>query len=355
MFNVGQRGLTVLTSPRLAQHSELIRRELAGSNLQDHFVVLSSGTTAQTLKGFALSRQALLRNADAVNKHFSLTAQDVWGLSLPSYHIGGLSVLARAFVLGNRVVEFADWNPLEWEASLKKENVTITTVVPTQVYDIVKHKIQAPSGLRYLIVGGDFLSQALEEEALLLGWPVIRTFGMTEICSQLASATSPGEKYLTVLKPHQIQTDSEQRLRVKSECLFTLQFEIGESFSVRHAREFCDENGYFLTQDRVEAQAGTLKPLGRLDDRLKISGRLIDFLELKNQMEKALLSLGYFQKAELAVEDDERLGKKLILYYLSDIHDPHQLARSIAPVKIEEYRQVSSFQRTDLGKLKKHQ
>lgn len=347
--------IRILTSPRFEDQQKSILKNLEPKNLTDHFILLSSGTTSSELKGFALSHHALITNAEAVNSHFALTPNDVWGLSLPSYHVGGLSVLIRAHLLQNRVVEFQDWEPLSWVHTLETEKVTITTVVPTQVYDLVKMNLTAPSHLRYLIVGGDFLSDALEEKAVALGWPVIRTFGMTEVCSQLASAKTTGPKNLDVLSPHHVKTDNNQRLLVKSECLFTLKFIQTDRFKIIEAAELCDKDGYFLSHDRVELHGNTVTPLGRLDDMIKISGRLISLLEMKNLIERATLEQGIFQKAEIAIEEDERKGKKIVLYHLPEVNSPQLLEKYLLPIKIDEFREVTSLQRTDLGKLKKNQ
>lgn len=344
--------------PRLLRHPrfDYIERDLLeglkGYDLKDHFLILSSGTTTQKIKGYALSKKALLANANAVNEHFGLTSNDVWALSLPSFHVGGLSVLLRAQLLGNKVVQTDSWNPLEWVNLLKKEKVTITTVVPTQIFDLVKLKLKSPSSLRYIIVGGDFLSQALESEALKLGWPIIRTFGMTEVCSQLASAkVTKGP--LEILPIHKIHIGSDQRLTVKSEALFTLQFEFQGKITT--ASELSDESGFYLTQDRASFKNGVFKHLGRLDDQVKISGRLVSFNELKDLLSDYTLRNGIFDQVEISLRADNRKGLALVLMHLQSVAAKHleEIERIFLPLKFDEILSVESFQRTDLGKLKK--
>lgn len=345
-------------SPRLLRHPRFdhIEKDLIESlrafDLKEHFLILSSGTTSQKIKGYALSKKALLANANAVNEHFSLTSNDVWALSLPSFHVGGLSVLLRAQLLGNKVVQTDSWNPQEWVNLLENEKVTITTVVPTQIFDLVKLKLKSPTSLRYIIVGGDFLSQALETEALKLGWPIIRTFGMTEVCSQLASAKIPSGS-LEILPIHQIHISEEQRLTVKSQALFTLQFEFQGKITT--ATELCDENGFYLTQDRASFKDGVFKHLGRLDDQVKISGRLISFNELKDLLSDYTLKNGIFDQVEISLKDDSRKGLALVLMHLKTVSPQHleEIVKVFLPLKVDEILSVESFQRTDLGKLKK--
>lgn len=343
----------------LAHHSQMhlaptILKGLKKYDLRHHFILFSSGTTGGDLKGYAISKEALFTNADAVNKHFNLSKKDVWGLSLPIYHVGGLSVLARADLYKNRIIDARSWDPHSW--SKKMEEVTITTVVPTQLYDLVKRQIKPSPHLRYLVVGGDFLSSGLKDAAMKLGWPVIRTFGMSEVCSQLASTLNPKSDELKLLPIHQVKTNEDQRLLVKSEALFTLQFRLGEKLLVETAQELCDQEGFYATSDRAEVFGDTIKHLGRLGDEFKIAGHLVNLNSLKDSLGSFLVEKNLFGQMEFSLEDDERKGKKLVLLslpipslnYLLD-----EFREKINPVKLDDVRIVQSFERTHLGKLKK--
>lgn len=322
-------------------------------DLRHHFILFSSGTTGGALKGYAVSKEALFTNADAVNKHFKLTRSDVSGLSLPTYHIGGLSVLARADLLGNKVIDARKWNPDTWSEKMK--DVSITTVVPTQLYDLVQRKIKPSPALRYIIVGGDLLSAGLKDEAMKLSWPVIRTFGMSEVCSQLASATHTESDDLEILPIHQVKTDENKRLLIKSEALFTLQFKMGEKFEVQLAEELCDSEGFYKTSDRAEISGSTIHHLGRIGDEFKIAGHLVNFNTLRNELSTFLLKHHLYNQMEFSLQDDPRKGKKLVLLTLKTISDENlsEISKLIAPVKIDEVCEVSSFERTALGKLKR--
>lgn len=343
----------LLCHPTQKHLEEDILQKLNPFFLRDHFLLFSSGTTGGDLKGYAVSKKALFANADAVNKHFSLTTDDVWGLSLPIYHIGGLSVLARANLLKNRVIDLRNWNPENWIEQVK--DVTITTIVPTQLYDIVKKGFKAPPSLRYLIVGGDFLSSKLKEEALHLGWPVIRTFGMSELCSQIASSKTPADDNLEILSIHQTSLDG-QTLLVKSPSLFTLEFTMGSNFRVKSLKELSNKDGFFITKDRAEIKGNILNPLGRVSDDIKISGHLVNTNLLRDALAYVLHELGLVGSIELSIEDDARKGKKLTLLTLPGIMSKtleDKLSSALHPIKIDEVREVESFYRTDLGKLKK--
>jgi O-succinylbenzoic acid--CoA ligase len=261
-----------------------------------------------------------------------------------------LSVLARAHLLKNRIVDVRKWDPDSWLE--KMQDVTITTIVPTQLHDLVQRKMKPSPKLRYIIVGGDFLSSKLKEEAIKLGWPVIRTFGMSEVCSQLASARTPESDDLEILPIHEVQSD-EGRLIVKSKALFTLEFLMGGKFKVNTAKEL-SANGFYLTKDRAEVIDNIITPLGRMGDEFKIAGHLVNMNQLKDSLGTFLIENNLFNQMEFSIQDDERKGKKLVLLALPAAKEyTDALKEQIKPVKIDEVTIVDSFERTSLGKLKK--
>jgi O-succinylbenzoic acid--CoA ligase len=343
----------VLCHPDQRKFVPDLLRALAPYDLRNHFILFSSGTSGGVLKGYALSRESLFANAAAVNRHFGLTNDDVWGLSLPVYHVGGLSVLARARLLGNRVIDARGWNPDTWVDRIR--GATVTTIVPTQLFDLVARGIRSPAELRWAIVGGDFLSGALLSEAVALGWPVTRTFGMSEVASQLASATVPGDAPLRVLPLHEVRID-EGQLLVRSPSLFTLQFELGAAVAVTRARDLCTPDGFYRTMDRARLEGDAIVPLGRVGDAIKMGGHLVSVNQLRDELAAFLLPRGRYGQAELTIEDDERKGKRLVLLVLPEAltaAEHAELAARLRPVKIDEVRTVPEFARTALGKLKR--
>lgn len=342
----------IVTHPSLNEARERLRIELADLDFTSHFAIFSSGTSSQKLKGYILSEKAMEGNARAVNDWFSLTSEDVWGLSLPVYHVGGLSVLIRARLLGNRVIDLRKWEPLSWHKSLSQENVTITTIVPTQLYDLVKNNLPSPEKLKKLIVGGDFLPEELETRARFLGWPVIRTYGMTEVCSQLASGKNPGDK-LMLLPIHEVKTSADEILAVKSSSLFTAEFILSEKLKLTFSHDLTDNEGFYKTQDRALIQGNILTPLGRKNDEIKIAGHLTSILTLKDSLAKILLQKGVYGRAEIMVESDERKGNRLVLLHQGlDVSIVKEIEEALRPARVDEIREIGHFSRTDLGKLK---
>ncbi len=344
----------ILTHPNLKEAGQKLREELLSLDFTAHYAIFSSGTSSKELKGYVLSEKALNLNAEAVNTFFGLTKDDIWGLSLPVYHVGGLSVLIRARLLENKVIDLRKWDPTTWHKTLTQEKVTITTIVPTQLYDLVKLNLKSPDSLKKIIVGGDFLPAALETKARDLGWPVIRTYGMTEVGSQLASGRAPGDK-LQILPIHKVRLSPEGLLQVKTPTLFTAVFTLGEKLAIKFARRLCDQDDYYTTQDLVTISNNFLTPRGRINQEIKVAGHLTSLLTLKETLGEVLLRNDAFGKAEILVEPDERKGNRLILSH-TQLSDGliQEITQALEPAVIDEIRSVPEFSRTDLGKLKSH-
>src|SRR2546423_1505125 len=99
----------LLYNPRMpAAQIEAARRVLLSEYpLPGHFWVATSGSTAQVsgqLKWIALSREAVLASARAVNAHLGSDSRDRWLHVLPEFHVGGLGIDARAHLSGAQLI-----------------------------------------------------------------------------------------------------------------------------------------------------------------------------------------------------------------------------------------------------------
>jgi len=340
--------LRIFHHPDLKAQALEVKKVFSHLNLKDHYGIFSSGTSSGSPKGYVHSIDALKANAQAVNEFFSLKSEDIWALSLPDYHIGGLQVLLRAQLSGAKVVDARGWEPVKWNETLRKGGVSVTSIVPTQLYDLVKLSLKPSPSLRYLIVGGDFLSLELEKRAIELGWPLIRTFGMTEAASQIASSTLH-ESALQILPIHELKTSAEETLLIRSPALFSYSFQKEKDWEIRPVS--LDAEGFYKTQDKVLLEGETVIPQGRSGDEFKSKGHLIRLSDLRETLQKYLIEHSLFSKAEIYFAEDERKGKKIVLLHENlETHTIHSLKERLAPVVIDELKSVNKIDRTALGK-----
>lgn len=280
----------------------------------DPMVFETSGSAGE-VKRIVHSRAGLEISAAAVNGWLGVDRTSCWGLALPLCHVGGYGVVVRARLAGCLLEEFAGkWQPgrfVDWLAGCR---VTHTSLVPTQVFDLVASGLGAPAGLRAVVVGGGRLDEATGRRARELGWPVLPSYGLTEAGSQVATAglDELGRPYregpLPVLPIWQLRSGDDGRLWLRGEALF-IGWLVGEE------RRFEARRGeWFETSDLVEiSSGGGIIPLGRADTRIKVLGELVDPLAIERELERIDPAAGWGCRAVVLGLPDERAGHRLVV------------------------------------------
>ena len=206
------------------------------------------------------SREGLMASAAAVNGVLGATSEDVWLCALPPYHVGGCGIYLRAHNSGSDTYDLKPgWDPHSFARQCEVHRATLSSLVPTQLYDLVKASIPAPTTLRAVLVGGGAFAETLERQARSLGWPTRRTYGLTEAGSQVATQGDGGEM---VVLPHlQAAVGDNGRLRLRGASL-------ARGYLVHEPRgdwafeELVDGDGWFETDDLVELDGQYLRFLG---------------------------------------------------------------------------------------------
>lgn len=316
------------------------------SSLKGHIWLATSGSTKK--KWVALSKEALLTSAQAVNSHFEISKNDTFVNVLPTFHVGGLSIYARAHLSKSKVITVEErWDSIKYYQTLEGSRGTLTSLVPTQVFDLVEKNIQAPSNLRAVIVGGGALSRALFEKAKKLNWPLFLSYGMTECSSQIATAKSVKTGDLTLLPHIEALVNEDGFLKVKSKGLLTGYLEDGIWKDPKI-------DGWFTTSDKVILSGNTLKFLGRDKDLVKISGENVSLIHLRELFESIT---GSHPDMVLTVKDDERLGKQIIVAVKKGLQERieaviKEFNKKVMPYeRIREVKVVDEIPRSSIGKV----
>lgn len=344
MIDWQSRETHVLLNPRMPAEDRARLQGLVSEAppLDAHVWLATSGTTG-ALKLTALSKRALLTSAAAVNRHLQAEFGDVWGCVLPTFHVGGLGIHARAWLNGARVVEHMPWSPAGFVELCERERVSLTSLVPTQLSDLVAARLRAPASVRAAVIGGGALAPALYDTAQELGWPVLPSYGMTECCSQVATAR-PGSPDLVLLDHVEVRTGSDGRLAVRSDALLTGYAIEGEGFVDPRS------DGWFVTEDLGTVEDGVLRVVGRRGDFVKIGGESVDLARL----DRLLAEIVDPSRAALAVSPDERLGHVIVMAFCDDgaLLAVEPFNRRVLPFeRIRRTVRVGAIPRTELGKL----
>jgi O-succinylbenzoic acid--CoA ligase len=333
----------------------------AQEELRGHVLFQTSGSSGAP-KWIALSKDALLLSAAAVNRHLAVEEFDVWGLVLPPHHVGGFGVVARAFEAACGLAVFpGKWNADAFVAWIEREGVTHTSLVPTQVHDLAVRGLRCPAGLRAVVVGGGRLEDDLGRDARELGWPVLASYGMTEAGSQVATQSLEILNFpyqsapLPLLPIWRARTDDEERLWVSGPALFSGQV-TGESGSWQYEPR---EGEWYRSGDRASLTEGGLTILGRADSLLKILGELVDPEGVERDLAEAAGDLPAGSFAVAAVPD-HRAGHVLVPVFSSAIgKDAAGQAVAAYNALVPGFKRllpplfVADLPRTELGKIRR--
>lgn len=327
--------------------------------LTGHVMFETSGTSGNP-KSVALSKQALLISAAAVNEHLQATPSSRWGLALPLKHVGGFGVAARAYQAQCKFYQFdRRWDPAFFTYWIDELQISHTSLVPTQVHDLVQAGMKAPTTLRAVVVGGGSLDARIGNAARDLGWPVLASYGMTEASSQIAtqaldSLNRPYECSPVPLLPiWEARTTPENILSISGPALFSGYISSG----VFYPRD----TPWFVTSDRVYLQDRLITPIGRVDTLVKILGELVD----PDAIEKELLELSNFRLTPRAFAvvaiPDERTGFLLVPFFDTTvsqavIDETLSIYQSNAPGfrRLKSPILLANLPRTELGKLRRN-
>jgi o-succinylbenzoate---CoA ligase len=153
-------------------------------------LVYTSGTSG-TPRGVSLSHANFAASAFASAWNLGVDPDDRWLCVLPLFHVGGLSILTRSAIYGTAAVI----RPFEVEpvkAALENGEITLASLVPTMLRRLADAGLESAPGLRAALLGGGPVPRDLLAWAAERGLPVLQTYGMTETCSQIATASASG-------------------------------------------------------------------------------------------------------------------------------------------------------------------
>ncbi len=361
----------IFLNPTLTQElkTRLEKPTLTHESHQPLVWIMSSGTSATSILSYkliGLSRSALLASAKGVNQHLEITASDRWLNVLPLFHVGGLSIFYRSYLSSSECINLWSpsfkWNPEHFVELSKANRITLTSLVPTQVFDLVQQQLEAPSDLRAIVVGGARLNEELYHKARGLGWPLLPSFGMTEAASQIATApleslasTTAVFPPLQILSHFKTMTDEAQRLYISGPSLMEGYYSITEGTNNlwNAGRNFGE---WYATQDCAALENKNISILARVDEVIKVRGENVNIATLRNRLESFLSESHLEPNCTIVATLDARIGHKLILIGEPDFSSLSNIARifnerAIPFERIETIISNTPLPRTPLGKI----
>ncbi len=356
----------ILLNPRLDEtEKQQIEKYVGAHPLGEHVWVMSSGTESQRggrYKMVALSKRALLAAAKGVNQFFSIKAGDTIYNTLPNFHVAGLLQLARAHLSGAKFVQAPElvWDADDFIRKIKATDTTVTSLVPTQIYDVVQTRQHAPAPLRCVFAGGGALSDSLFQQARDLGWPLIRTYGMTETSAMIAYKEAYNGTYKDTSSqkwrrlPHLEKWESTTQGKIKfyGASLLTGYLLINEN-----SCEWLDpkQQGWFECDDRGAIDNDELTLLGREAELVKVKGETVSLVEVNDRWQHFCSENQFSPDSVVIALPHARYGAELVLVTeeCMQIEQIEQFQKTLLPFqKIQRVFAKTLLPRTELGKIK---
>ena len=311
----------------------LFERQVLARGQQDRVGLLTSGTSGPSPRLVVLTQASLRASAQVVNARLEATSKDVWGLCLPEFHVGGLAIRERAALVGAQVRELcaSAWNATEALQSMRSAGISLLSLVPTQLHDLLELGQAAPSTLRWVLIGGDRLPLALAASARRLGWPILPSYGMTEASSTIAVARGPDDHQLVVLPHVEVRRTATGFLQIRSSALFEASYRLSDE------QRLCpDEEGWFTSADLVEISLGgsaserVLEVEGRGDDIVKINAEIVHLARLR-ELWREILSTKTLANESVGHGPTSQVGSTTWLTWLPDARRGAEVILVIEP------------------------
>lgn len=300
------------------------------ANVDDVAIILFTSGTTSAPKAAVLRHRHLMAYLLGAVEFASADPNDAVLISVPPYHIAGMTNLLSNLFAGRRLVYLDSFDATDWLRVVRREAITNAMVVPTMLAQIVEAvdgaRADTPS-LRSLSYGGAPLSERVLLRALE-AFPdtgFVNGYGLTETASSVAVLTpSDHRAALTTDDPVvrgrlssvgqvlptvdlQIRDDADETLPAGETGMIHVR---GEQISGEYSTgSVLDDEGWFCTGDRgFVDDEGYLFIEGRADDTIIRGGENIAPAEI----EEALQSHDDVALACAVGVPDEEWGQRVV-------------------------------------------
>ncbi len=152
----------------------------------DTAVCVATSGSSGTSKMVPLSYGNIAASVRASRLRLGTGPSDRWLATLPLTHVGGLSVIWRSLESGGAAI-VAPFDE-EIPGVLTRWRPSVASLVPTMVYRLLERCPELLAAVDVVLTGGARLGRAIAVRASSAGVQLVRTYGMTETTSQVATA-----------------------------------------------------------------------------------------------------------------------------------------------------------------------
>lgn len=225
-------------------------------------LIKTSGSTGKA-KNVLMTLKSHLASAEAVIKYFSFGSKDIWGLALPLFHVGGLSIIFRSLLSGGSIFIAPDFKALK--KGILEERISHISLVPAQYLRLLDEGVGLDR-LKAIVIGGQGFLGPFKKNVYI-------SYGCTETGSMVyINHQGQGQ----ALSHAHLKQANDAEILVKAKSLFSGYLEDG------CLKKLFFTEGYFATGDvGFFDDSGFLNITSRKDDRFIILGENIDPYEIE--------------------------------------------------------------------------
>jgi len=260
-------------------------------------------------KACVLTLENFLYSAAGSSENIPFNENNNWGLCLPLFHVGGFSILIRSILSNGTVIALnTDRN---FSDQILENNITHISFVSTQFMRFLE-QYKHMSSLNFVLLGGSAIPLSSISMALKFKLPIYKSYGMTEMASQICTTTQIENLDQAVFSGHVLKYRElkivDNKISVKGPCLF-------KGYLYKNKIESPSNGEWFLTGDLGELHDGQIKILGRSDRIFQSAGENIspEFIELE------LLKIPGVFKAYVCPVADDTYGLRAMAYIESEL------------------------------------
>lgn len=268
-------------------------------------IVFTSGSTGVP-KAVVHAVKHHLASANGLTEKFAFESDDTWLLSLPIYHVSGLSIIWRWLAKGATLMIGS--GDLQSDIA----HVTHASLVPIQLQRLLDSGIALP--LKRVLLGGSHIPMPLIEQAKQRGIECWLGYGMTETASTVIAKPVDGSATAGWLLPYRKIKVVDGRVYVAGETLAAGYLSAGQLTPLVTC-----EQPWFDTKDLAQVYQQPNKPdefiiLGRADNQFISGGENIHCEEI----EAVLVRHPDIKQAMVIPVENKQYGHRPVAFIDSD-------------------------------------
>ena len=265
-------------------------------------ILHTSGSSSRP-KAVVHSIKSHVLSANRAISKLNLGSSDRWLLSLPLWHVSGMSIVFRCLIANAKII-LPD-SSLSLLESLSDHQITHVSMVATQLMKFMDEP--PPASLRAAIIGGGPTPRYVLKRALNNGWPIRTTYGMTETSSMvtLSNDSSQIGSSGRVLPGNELRIASDGEILVRSPMICAGYLNEGKIEGI------IDQDGWLHTGDLGELNSsGELIVKSRKDSMFISGGENIS----PEEIERVIYESTRVQEAMVIPVPDDKFGQRPVAF-----------------------------------------